>query len=146
MYDVADPSKRRKLPQHDFSHPQVNQTPASFRFIKGHVEEIEGENNLVNNEDQTVVVIRGTYYIGSSGSVWVSDYLRICHEHPSLFQESSLNAISNMLNKFVCRIHDTLFYFVDITMTEYVQSETTEPSCQYRQYGEEKLNWLQGRN
>ena len=106
------------------------------------MEEIEGENNLVNNDDQTVVVIRPKYYIGSSGSIWASDYVRICHEHPSLFQELSLNAISNVLNKFVCRIHDMLFYFANITMKEDVQSETTEPSCQYRQYGEEKLNWL----
>ena len=53
VYDVTDPIKRRKLPQHDFNQPQVNQTPASFRFIKGHVEEIEGKNNLINDKDQT---------------------------------------------------------------------------------------------
>ena len=53
VYDVADPNKRRKLPQHDFNQPQVNQTPVSFRFIKGHVEEIEGKNNLINDKDQT---------------------------------------------------------------------------------------------
>ena len=142
VYDVADPLKARKLPQYDFNQAQVNQTPASFRFIKGHVEEIENKNNLVNDNDQTIVIIRPKYYIGNSGSVWASDYLRICHEHPSLFQESRQSAISNTLNKFVCHIHDILFYFVEITMKEDVQSATTEPSCPFRKYEEEKFEWL----
>ena len=34
VYDVVDPLKARKLPQHDFNQAQVNQTPASFHFIK----------------------------------------------------------------------------------------------------------------
>lgn len=34
IYDVIDPEEEKKLPQHDFNHPEVNQTPASFRFIK----------------------------------------------------------------------------------------------------------------
>ena len=142
VYDVVDPLKAGKLPQHDFNQAQVNQTPASFRFIKGHVEEIENKNNLVNDNDQTIVIIRPKYYIGSSDSVWASDYLRICHEHLSLFQESRQSAISNTLNKFVCHIHDILFYFVEITMKEDVQSATTEPSCPFRKYEEEKLEWL----
>ena len=142
VYDVTDPIKRRKLPQHDFNQPQVNQTPVSFRFIKGHVEEIEGKNNLINDKDQTVVIIRPKYYIGSSGSVWASDYLKLCHEHPSLFQGSGLNPCSNELNKYVCHIHDILFYFVDLTMKEDVQNATTKPHCQHRQYEEEKLHWL----
>ena len=138
VYDVVDPLKAGKLPQHDFNQAQVNQTPASFRFIKGHVEEIENKNNLVNDNDQTIVIIRPKYYIGSSDSVWASDY----HEHLSLFQESRQSAISNTLNKFVCHIHDILFYFVEITMKEDVQSATTEPSCPFRKYEEEKLEWL----
>jgi hypothetical protein len=27
IYDVSDPEKQRKLPQHDFSNPQVHVTP-----------------------------------------------------------------------------------------------------------------------
>ena len=106
------------------------------------MEEIENKNNLVNDNDQTIAIIRPKYYIGSSGSVWASDYLRICHEQPSLFQESRQSAISNTLNKFVCHIHDILFYFVEITMKKDVQSATTEPSCPFRKYEEEKLEWL----
>ena len=42
IYDVIDPEEEKKLPQHDFNHPEVNQTPASFRFIKQHILTIDG--------------------------------------------------------------------------------------------------------
>lgn len=62
IYDVSDPSKEKQLPQHDFCEPKVYQTPSSFRFIKGKVEEIEGENKFVHEEDQTssLYVPKGT--------------------------------------------------------------------------------------
>ena len=59
IYDVCDPEKQRQLPQHDFNHPEVNQTPASFRFIRQHTEKIEEKDELISDEDQSVVIIRG---------------------------------------------------------------------------------------
>ena len=41
IFDVADQSKQRVLPQHDFSVPRVHITPASFRFMTGHLETID---------------------------------------------------------------------------------------------------------
>lgn len=34
-----------------------------------------GKICVVNDTDQTVVMLRPKYYIGSSGSVWSSDYM-----------------------------------------------------------------------
>ena len=66
VYDVADPEKRRELPQHDFNKKKVNQTPAFFRFIRGYTEEREEEEYLISNSDQTVVIIRPKFrqYLG----------------------------------------------------------------------------------
>ena len=69
IYDVADEEKPRKLPQHDFSIPQVYITPSSFRFMVGHKEIIDGNTHVVNHLDQTVVTNRPKHNIGSSGSV-----------------------------------------------------------------------------
>ena len=69
IYDVSDPSKEKQLPQHDFSESKVYQTPSSFRFIKGTVEDIKDEQKFVHEEDQTIVTVRPKGYIGSSGSV-----------------------------------------------------------------------------
>ena len=33
VYDVSDKEKKRKLPQQDFSNPQVHITPSSFRIF-----------------------------------------------------------------------------------------------------------------
>ena len=43
IFDVADQSKQRVLPQHDFSVPQVHITPASSRFMTGHLETIDSK-------------------------------------------------------------------------------------------------------
>ena len=49
IYDFSDKDKQRKLPQHDFSTPQVHITPSSFRFMTGHQEIIDGKLHLVND-------------------------------------------------------------------------------------------------
>lgn len=142
VYDVVDPNKRRELPQHDFNEPKVNQTPASFRFIKGSIEHSQEDDILINTSDQTLVIVRPKYYIGSSGSVWASDYMRLCHEQPQLFQESGLHAYSMALKKFSSMLHDTACYFSDLTMEEDVKNASSEPECQHKRYEEQKLSWL----
>ena len=62
IYDVSDPENQRKLPQHDFSNPQVHVTSSSFRFMAGHQEIIEG-SHPVNDVDQTVVTVRPKHHI-----------------------------------------------------------------------------------
>ena len=80
--------RQKQLPQHDFnSEPKVHQTPSSFRFIRGNVENIGEEQRFVHTEDQTVVTVRPKYFIGSSGSVWASDLLKIKWEFPQLFEQ-----------------------------------------------------------
>lgn len=83
IYDVSDPENQRKLPQHDFSNPQVHVTSSSFRFMAGHQEIIEG-SHPVNDVDQTVVTVRPKHHIGSSGSVWASETMLMRWEVPQL--------------------------------------------------------------
>ena len=35
------------------------------------------EEKLVAETDKSVVIVRPKFYIGSSGSVWASDYVRV---------------------------------------------------------------------
>ena len=46
-------------------------------------------NNLLREEDQSVVVMRPRYFVGCSGSVWASDYIRICHEYQHVYEVKS---------------------------------------------------------
>ena len=88
IYDVCNPNEQKKLKQHDFNNPEVNQTPASFRLIKQHIENIQEKDELMSDQDQNLVIIRPKYFIGSGGSLWASDYMRLSYEVPKLFQES----------------------------------------------------------
>ena len=144
IYDVSDPSKEKQLPQHDCCEPKVYRTPSSFRFIKGKVEEIEGDNKFVHEEDQTIVTVRPKVYIGSSGSVWASDQLKIKWEVPQLFEQSVELPYEYplVLRKFCHRMHDILFYFQDCTMKDDVLCATACPDCKFKTYEMKKLNWL----
>ncbi len=148
IFDVADPQKQKQLPQHDFnSEPKVHQTHSSFRFIRGNVEKIGEEQRFVHTEDQTVVTVRPKHFIGSSGSVWASDLLKIKWEVPQLFEQNVQTNVEHTfalpVRKLCRRIHDILFYFKDCTLKSDVSCMSNEPDCPYRQYEEEKLNWLQ---
>ena len=145
IFDVADPQKQKQLPQHDFnSEPKVHQTPSSFRFIRGNVENIGEEQRFVHTEDQTVVTVRPKYFIGSSGSVWASDLLKIRWEFPQLFEQVVQTNVEDTsalpVRKLCQRVHDILFYYKDCTLENDVLCMTNEPDCPFRKYEEEKLN------
>ena len=144
IYDVSDPSKEKQLTQQDFSESKVYQTPSSFRFIKGPVEDIKDEQKFVHEEDQTIVTVRPKGYIGSSGSVWASDQLHIKWEVPQLFEQSvELAYVYPLaLRKFCHRVHDILFYFQDCTMKNDVMCVTASPGCTFKAYEMKKLRWL----
>ena len=120
-----------------------NQTPASFRFIRQHTEKIEEKEELISDQDQSVVIIRPKYYIGSCGSVWASDEMRLSdHELPVLFQEASSGnkEYSIEFRKLITFSHDVFFYFIDLTMKEDVICATPQTVCQHYCYENEKLS------
>ncbi|XP_070542741.1 uncharacterized protein [Ptychodera flava] len=92
IYDVANQEKQKKLPQYDFSTPEVHITPASFRFMTGKTVIVEESKEVICQQDQTVVVTRPKYFIGSSGSVWASDYMMLRRELPGLFEPECQHA------------------------------------------------------
>ena len=54
--------------------------------MKWKVESINGIDNLVRTEDQSLVTVRPKYYLGSSGSVWASELLRIYYKEPGFLK------------------------------------------------------------
>lgn len=143
IYDVCDPNEAKQLPQHDFNIPQVNQTPASFRLIKQHIEMVQDKSQLISDQDQSLVVIRPKYYVGSGGSVWASDYMRLCYEVPCPFQENPLSTdLSTDLQKLALRSHDVVYYFTDLTMEKDVKKINADADCKYFCYEQDKLVWF----
>lgn len=140
IYDVCDPNEQKKLKQHDFNNPEVNKTPASFRLIKQHIENIQEKDELMSNQDQSLVIIRPKYFIGSGGSLWASDYMRLSYEVPKLFQESPQNtSLSIELQRLAICSYDVVYYLTDLTMEEDVMRVKTERGCKYFCYEQEQL-------
>lgn len=75
------------------------------------------KDELISDRDQGVFIIRSKYFIGSSGSVWASHYMRLCHKVPTVFQENPENTdFSTEFQRLGIRSHDVLSYFTDLTM------------------------------
>ena len=84
----SDVSCSRVLPQHDFSESKLHITPGSFRFMTKKTDEASG--SLLRDNDQSVVIIRPKYYVGSSDSVWASDQMKLHHQYPHLYAQWSV--------------------------------------------------------
>ena len=125
------------MPQHDFnSKPKVvHQTLSSFRFIRGKVENIGEEQRFVHTEDQTVVTVHPKYFVGSSGSVWASDLLKIKWEFPQLFEQEVQTNVEDTsalpVRKLCQRVHDILFYYKDCTLKSDVLCMTNDPGLSF---------------
>ncbi|CAC5384129.1 unnamed protein product [Mytilus coruscus] len=116
IIDVTDQNRSRKLPQHDFAEPKVYQSPSSYRIMTWKAEEINGEEKMIKEKDQSVVVIRPKYYVPSNGSNWASDYMQIVHNHPHLFtveDEQNRCLYSNTFQSIGQLVRDIAFHFQD---------------------------------
>jgi hypothetical protein len=75
---VAVAEKARKLPKYDWPQQLVYQTPASHQIMtKESVKEGDGKEKLINKTDSHFVFVRTKAIVGSSGSVWASDSVRL---------------------------------------------------------------------
>ena len=87
--------------------------------MKWKVESINGIDNLMRTEDQSLVTVRPKYYVGSSGSVWASELPRIYYEEPGLFEVNDGSCkLSKDAKSFALQIRDCMMYFTETTVSE----------------------------
>ena len=73
-----------------------------------------GDEQFESVEDHSIVTLRSKYYVGSSGSVWASDYVMLKAKRPDLYEvnEPSKYSYPNVvLRQMFSLLHDGLFYF-----------------------------------
>ncbi|CAG2257868.1 unnamed protein product [Mytilus edulis] len=135
---LTDESRQRKLPQHDFATPEVYQSPSSFRLMTWKTETIQGKERLIKDHDQSCVVVRPKFYVGSSGCVWGSDLLRLRYEKPDLFEMSPERGESIQDKQFYAMVHDAAFYVFDSTTDDDLTSLLSGQS-NYTHYESERI-------
>ena len=73
-------AKQKKLPKYDWPQALVYQTPGSHRVMtEESIKDKDGHEKLVTDIDNHTVFIRPKAIIGSSGSVWASEVVRLRH-------------------------------------------------------------------
>ena len=76
----------RKLPKYDWPEKMVYVTPGSHRiFTKSRVM-ADNDEKLITEDDRHHVFVRPKAIVGSSGSVWASETIRLRHEDPTAFE------------------------------------------------------------
>lgn len=136
----ADNERSRSLPQHDFSNPKSHITPSSFRFMTKKLDEVT--NELTRDEDQSVVVIRPKYYVGSTGSVWGSDYMKICHEYPHLYEVGEKSDWGRPVKQFCTAVSDYTNYFLDTSEKEDIVRVEKSENGKHKEYERKRIDSL----
>ena len=82
----TDPAKQRVLPKYDFPVNLVNATPGVSWFMKYEVIKEDQVKEIIKIVESDVVVFnRPKAFVGSSGSVWASEYMTMKQSDTVLF-------------------------------------------------------------
>ncbi|CAH3150587.1 unnamed protein product, partial [Pocillopora meandrina] len=145
---LSDHTKARKLPKYDWPEKMVYVTPGSHRvFTKSSVMN-ETEEKLITEDDRHYVFVRPKAVVGSSGTVWASETVRLRHEDPSAFEVDEPTPGSPQYSlgfrKCCARLHDDLFLYYDMTESDDLDklSGETESNCKFFTYEKERAEHL----
>ncbi|XP_035690603.1 uncharacterized protein LOC118425678 [Branchiostoma floridae] len=133
----TEESRTKKLPLHDFPEPSVYITPSAFRVIRKKPNDEAGKGNLISSRDFSMAVIHPKAYVGTNGTTWGSNLMRLRRECPDEFEVvpgADSTPYSKAVRKFCGWVSDSTFYFVDTTMKGDVMKVTKKPDCQFQKY------------
>ena len=128
---LSDVNKARKLPKYDWPERLVFITPGSHRiFTKKGVVDDQGNETLITNDDFHFVVVRPKAIVGSSGSVWASETVRLRHEQADAFEiQTDSIKYSVAFRRFCARLQDSLYLYVDMSEEEDLKKMTNKTGC-----------------
>ena len=82
----TDPAKQRVLPKYDFPVNLVNATPGVSRFMSYEVIKEDQVKEVIKIVESDIVVFnRPKEFVGSSSSVWASEYMKMRQSDTVLF-------------------------------------------------------------
>ncbi len=91
---------------------------------------------LVTKDDNHFVFVRPKAYVGSSGTVWASETIRLCQRHPDIFEvlDERNQLYSSSFRKTCSKIYCACFLYVDMTEHGDIVKGTGKCDCEYTQY------------
>ncbi|XP_070570891.1 uncharacterized protein [Ptychodera flava] len=143
----TDIEHARKLPKYDWPEKLVYQTPGTHRlFTKAPAMSDTGNEILITNHDDHFVFVRPKAIVGSSGSVWASEFVHIRQEHPDVVEvdpdKYGSPRYSVTFRQTLATLHDALFQYVDMSVQSDMTRITQSKDCTHKQYEKERLDHL----
>ena len=133
---LTDVAKAKQLPKYDWPEKLVYQTPGSHRIFTKISDMSEGSNEekLLTDDDDHFVFIRPKAIIGSSGSTWASETIRLRQRNPSLFEVDNGSNYSDQFRQACSVIQSSCFLYKDMTEEEDLLKATCQKDCAYTSY------------
>ena len=115
----------------------VNATPGVNRIMDFELKDFENDTKIKLVEDETVVFNRPKYFIGSSGSVWASEFMRLRHLAQNLFLANRTEKFEDV--SFKIQLMDKLKLYSISTMKADIVNVTEKEDCKFRLYELQRL-------
>ena len=148
IFQTCDEERSRKLPKYDFPIPMVNVVPSTYRFMSKEIKEIDQKKETQITNDSCSVFFRPKYFLGSSGTVWASEFMSLRHKEPHQFEavESNSHEGTQDFKTVTISLHDSLSYYIDSSEEEDLSNcNKGEDYCNYqilRITGLQKAIWM----
>lgn len=115
IFQTCDEDKSRKLPKYDFPVAMVNVVPSPYRFIAKEIKIIDGKNETQIISNSCSVFFRPKYFLGSSGTVWASEFMGLRYEELLKFEtiESDCHEGTKDFKSITISLLDSLSYYID---------------------------------
>ena len=84
VFSTTDDATARKFKKYDFPISMLNCTPGKFHFMSKQVEDVDNKEQIRTTEQQSIVIVKPKYFIGSSGLVWSSHLMDLRYREPYL--------------------------------------------------------------
>ncbi len=146
VYQPEDPILSKKLPKYDFPESMVNCTPGTFLYMNKETQLVDNEESIKTCDQQTVVITKPKYFVGSLGMVWASHQMDIKHREPGLYEaEAPQDWQGKPFRAVMGALHDDMQYFTYQFDDDDLQLMTDDPSCPFRLYELKKVQTFEAR-
>lgn len=137
------PEKQRVLPKYDWPMKMVNVTPGVTRIFSYELQTIDGKEQLKMNDDNAIVFNRPKFWIGSGGTVWASEFMKMRHNEPLLFTSDlkDKELVKSSINQANIKLMDSVkFYDISSVKDDVLNSSFDSPHRCYEQSRLRKLS------
>ena len=137
----SDPAKVLGLPKYDFPIALLNVSPGSHRLQTKQPVDVSGETKYLPLRDESAVFFRSKEMIGSTGSVFSSEDLRLLFELPSVYEVEGSGRQYSRLFRTICHILRSKTAHLSMSlMKEDVTKVTTGCDDEYREFEAMRIN------